>query len=74
QCQVLSIVLDHRKYIFDLIEHMPNLRALKVECELDQSNNDKPNTNELAQWMVSNFSPFFVEDVSRNEMIRLWIR
>ncbi|CAF0789563.1 unnamed protein product [Rotaria sordida] len=74
QCQALSIVLDHRKYIFDLIEHMPNLHALKVECELDQSNNDEPNTNELGQWMVSNFSPFFVEDVSRNEMIRLWIR
>ncbi|CAF3774899.1 unnamed protein product [Rotaria sordida] len=74
QYQVLSIVLDHRKHKFDLIEHMPNLCTLKVECELDQSNNDRPNMNELVQWMVSHFSPFFVEDISRSEIIRLWIR
>jgi hypothetical protein len=74
QCEVLLIVVDSRRNIFELLNRMPNLRALKVECQLDRSNYTEPSLRLLGQWMRSGYSRAFIDDLSRNEIIRVWIR
>jgi len=79
QCEVLLINIENRTIVLDLIEKMPNLRALAFQCQDDQwgdSNESLLIEDELIQWLKhrlpSNCS--VIRDESEISAIRLWIR
>ncbi|CAF3340462.1 unnamed protein product [Rotaria sp. Silwood2] len=74
QCEVLLIVIENRTVIHDLVHRMKNLRALKVYCPRGRSNERSPTNLEIIQWTLYHYPCTFLEDVTRIENKRVWIR
>ena len=65
QCEVLSIRLANCKCIIDLLNHLPNLRALVVRWKDDQS------IQWLKEHLLSTF--FIVADRFDEKKVFIWI-
>ncbi|CAF0916631.1 unnamed protein product [Adineta steineri] len=89
QCEVLSITVENRRNILDLIHIMPNLRALHVICRddtwmMNNNNSSLLPTDELIDWLRMHLPPTCAivrhdESVMDRQRIsfkaiRLWIR
>ncbi|CAF1421777.1 unnamed protein product [Rotaria sp. Silwood1] len=79
QCEVLLINIENRSIVLDLIEKMPNLRALTFQCQDDRwgdSNESLLIEDEFIQWLKDRLplNCLIVRDESELSAIRLWIR
>ncbi|CAF3894523.1 unnamed protein product [Rotaria sordida] len=79
QCEVLLINIENRSIVLDLVEKMPNLRALTFQCQDDQwgdSNESLLIEDEFIQWLKHRLPSncLVVRDESELSAIRLWIR
>ncbi|CAF1615506.1 unnamed protein product [Rotaria magnacalcarata] len=84
QCETLSIKTKNRKNILDLINMMPNLQALNVECDDDtlsrrymgdETLQDNKN-DELIEWLQNQLPSTFIirRYTFYDYTIRIWIR
>ncbi|UJR08201.1 hypothetical protein I4U23_012474 [Adineta vaga] len=79
QCQVLTICVENRESILILVNHMKNLRSLKVqvrnEREKKLESSDVTNNHELILWLKDHLSSTYMitkhEDVL--DFILIWI-
>ncbi|CAF4225929.1 unnamed protein product [Didymodactylos carnosus] len=89
QCEVLSITVDNRKNVIDLINTMTNLRALNVVCrddtwKEDDNNQSSSTEDELIEWLqhclpstctiTRNDDNIYNSRFIRSRSVRLWIR
>jgi hypothetical protein len=80
QCKTLLIDVKNRRNVLDLVNNMPNLRALNVRCgDDDWTNQNKivPSAqDELVEWLRSYLpiSCTITRDANDIHDIRLWIR
>lgn len=71
QCKVLTIRVENRAIILDLIDKMYNLRALNFECQ-DDSSSLRPN-DELVKWLKNSVPEACAVDRHRSRLVRVWI-
>ncbi|CAF3253176.1 unnamed protein product [Rotaria sp. Silwood2] len=58
QCEALSIAVENRECIVDVVNTMINLRALHVQCHDNKLNADTTTTeDELVKWLQHRLSP-----------------
>ncbi|UJR19860.1 hypothetical protein I4U23_022993 [Adineta vaga] len=78
QCEFLSLIIDKRTNIIDLVDGLPNLRTLKVHCQDDQWENRStlfPIDDELIIWLRARLPCVIINrDARFMKYIRLWIR
>ncbi|CAF4823023.1 unnamed protein product [Rotaria sp. Silwood1] len=73
QCEFLSLIVEKRTNIIDLVNGLPNLRTLKVRSKDDQWKN-QPINDELILWLRTRLSCLINRDTRFTKFIRLWIR
>jgi hypothetical protein len=77
QCEVLSIEIEDRKSIIDLIERISNLRLLNVRCRDDRWDYRKiPSSEyELVHWIQNRFPSTFtiIRNREKSSCIQIWI-
>jgi hypothetical protein len=79
QCETLSIKVKKASNILDLVNNMPNLRALNVLCEGDdwRSRNcfESEENDEFVNWLYEYFPSActITRDEDKGEIIRIWI-
>ncbi|UJR32829.1 hypothetical protein I4U23_020291 [Adineta vaga] len=77
QCEVVTVEIEDRKSIIDLVERMENVRLLNVRCSDDRWNERKmiSTENELIRWIENQFPSTYVivRDVERSSYIQIWI-
>ncbi|CAF1359005.1 unnamed protein product [Rotaria sp. Silwood1] len=79
QCEVLMIDVESRSNILELINTMPNLRALSIRCKDNENNQyESFETNDnLIEWLHQNLSSKYAYTINRNlynmARINLWI-
>jgi hypothetical protein len=80
QCETLSIKVRNRRNILDLVNNMPNLQALNVQCKDDSWTNENDIISsiddELVEWLRKQLpsSCMITRDTYDIHSIRLWIR
>ncbi|CAF0913140.1 unnamed protein product [Adineta steineri] len=77
QCEFLSLIVEKRTNIIDLVNGLPNLRTLKVHSKDDRCEyySDKPSIeDELILWLQARLSCLINRDMRFTKFIRLWIR
>ena len=79
QCEVIFINLQKRTVVIDIVNAMPNLRAMNIQCGDDTWNdNDKilQKEDELVHWLQHHLPSTcsIVRDDGDSSTIRLWIR
>ncbi|CAF3143152.1 unnamed protein product [Rotaria sp. Silwood2] len=78
QCEFLSIIVNKRKNILDLVNGLPNLRALNIQCQDDKWKNKSTllliDDDELVEWLRTHLSCVINRDRTFTECIHLWIR
>jgi hypothetical protein len=79
QCEVIFINLEKRTIIIELINSMPNLRAMNIQCRDDTWNEDDQLTqkdDELVHWLQQHLPSTcsIVRDNGYSPTLRLWIR
>jgi hypothetical protein len=77
QCETLSISVEYRRNIIELINNMPQLQALVVRCkEEDGSTKENNNTNEFAEWLRKQLPSTCTINEIRYSIhdVRIWIR
>ncbi|CAF1597122.1 unnamed protein product [Adineta ricciae] len=75
-CEFLSLNVQKRTSILDLVHGLPNLRTLKVFCEDDQWGHrtaTSSGNDELIQWLETRLSCVISRDKRFKTFIRLWI-
>ncbi|CAF4435105.1 unnamed protein product, partial [Rotaria sp. Silwood2] len=79
QCEVLMIDVESRENILELINIMPNLRALSVRCKDNENNQyESFETNDnLIEWLHQHIPSKYTYSIKRNlyniPRINLWI-
>ncbi|CAF4281305.1 unnamed protein product [Rotaria sp. Silwood2] len=79
QCEVLMIDAESRENILELINIMPNLRALSVRCKDNENNQYKSfETNDnIMEWLHQHLPSKYTYSINRNlyniARINLWI-
>ncbi|CAF1233355.1 unnamed protein product [Didymodactylos carnosus] len=88
QCEVLSIAVENRTNVIDLISTMTNLRALNVLCRDDtwKEDNNQPSSreDELVEWLqhrvpstctiTRSDDSIYSSRFAHFKSVRLWIR
>ncbi len=74
QCQVLTIEIENRTNILELIQMMPNLRALSIRCKNDQNHQH----DDLIKWLQNNslskYAYSTIPNLYYGLSINLWIQ
>ncbi|CAM4829041.1 unnamed protein product [Rotaria magnacalcarata] len=75
QCEVLTIRIDDRSIILDLVRNMCNLRALNCECQNEFWFNHLTfsSDDELVAWLRSSFPDKYSISRHRSCLVQLWI-
>jgi hypothetical protein len=77
QCEVMTMEIEDRKSIVDLVEQMANLRLLNIRCGDDRWNQRKmiSSENELVRWIEHRLPSTcqVMRDVEKPSCIQVWI-
>ncbi|CAF5124975.1 unnamed protein product, partial [Rotaria sp. Silwood1] len=76
QCRVLNLVLADRTCMLDLINTMPHLQALNVQCRIGKRHPSSKSTEKNSAWLQEQLSSTGIHAIitQQNHFIRLWIR
>jgi hypothetical protein len=77
QCELLTIKVENSTNIILLVNHMKNLRALKVQCgdEISSYQARELEKDRLVKWLQQNLSlTCIISKETYSHFIRLWIR
>lgn len=78
QCQVLLISIENRRNICELIQIMPNLRSLTIQCKDDKYNYKRSISihDELIQWLSEHLSSelLIFRNKSQTSRVHIWIQ
>ncbi|CAF1210653.1 unnamed protein product [Adineta ricciae] len=76
QCRVLNLVLEDRTFILDLINTMPHLQAINVQCRTGKRHPSSKITEKNSAWLQQQLSSTDMHAIitQQNDFIRLWIR
>ncbi|CAF3487903.1 unnamed protein product [Rotaria socialis] len=75
ECEVLTIRIDDRNIILDLVDKMCNLRALHCECQNDfwMTKASLSPDDELVKWLRSSLPENYSISQHRSRLLQLWI-
>lgn len=76
KCKFLTLGIENREKIFDLIKTMSNLQSLIIQCDDDTlySNIFLPENDEFMEWLCTNLpSTYSITRDSNASNIRIWI-
>lgn len=76
QCRVLNLVLADRTFMLDLINTMPHLQAINVQCRTGKRHPSSKLTEKNSAWLQQQLSSTDIHAIitQQNDFIRLWIR
>ena len=76
QCRVLNFILADRTLMLDLINTMPHLQAINVQCRTGKRHPSSTSTEKNCAWLQQQLSSTDIHGIitQQNDFIRLWIR